>query len=108
MSRIGKKPIEISDFKNGAKIHYSVMEDRYLDAERIMRYTNAAIKHDIGNLWFKVSDEGRFYNSVINLSSTVIASPKEAITEHDGFLLLNTGFIYWIPTIIFQIISFRC
>jgi len=69
---LGKKPLEITGFKDGAKINYSVMKDRFLDAERIMRYTNAAIKQNIGNLWFKVSDECRFYNSVISLSSTAI------------------------------------
>ena len=85
---LGKRGVEKSYWEYGKQIEYTVMEDRFLDAERIMRYTNSAIKHNLGNLWFKVSDEGRFYTSVINLSSTVIESPDKKI-KHDGYLLLN-------------------
>ncbi len=75
---LGKKAVFKSFIKDGVKVEYSVIEDRYLDIERVMRYTNSAIKNNLANLWFKISDEGRFYTSVINLSSTAIP-----------FLLLN-------------------
>ncbi len=85
---LGKRGVGKSYLEYGKLIEYTVMEDRFLDAERIMRYSNSAIKHNLGNLWFKVSDEGRFYTSVINLSSTVIESPDKSI-KHAGYLLLN-------------------
>ena len=76
---LGKSPVKKGDYTiSDSKQSYCVMEDRVLDTERIMRYTNSAIKNNIGNLWFKVSNEGRFYTSIINLSSTAVP-----------FLLLN-------------------
>lgn len=69
---IDEKSITKHFSKDGKEIQYSVIEERVLDAERIMRYTNSAIKHNIGNLWFKISDEGRFYSSLTNLSKTAI------------------------------------
>ena len=42
---------------------------RYLTSERIIMYTNKALKLHFKNLWFKVSNEGRFYSSITNLPS---------------------------------------
>lgn len=46
--------------------------DRVLTAERINDYIYDALKINFGNLWFKVSDNGRFYNSFTNLSYTAL------------------------------------
>lgn len=45
---------------------------RYLTSERILMNINKALKLHFKNLWFKVSDEGRFYSSLTNLSSLSI------------------------------------
>lgn len=45
---------------------------RYLTSERIIMYTNKALKLHFKNLWFKVSNEGRFYSSITNLPSDCI------------------------------------
>ncbi len=54
----------------------SIFRPRVLDAERVIRYTNAALKHNLGHLWFKISNEGRFYSSLTSLSTTAIPFMK--------------------------------
>lgn len=44
----------------------------YLTTERIIRYINQVLKFHYKNLWFKISDEGRFYSSLTNLPSKSI------------------------------------
>ncbi len=56
------KPI----IKNG------VLETRILTKERAFDYIIDAIKINLENIWFKLSDEGRFYNSTTNLSYTAL------------------------------------
>jgi hypothetical protein len=56
------KPI----IKNG------ILQKRVLTEERIYNYINTALVVNYGNLWFKVSGEGRFYNTLTNLSYTSI------------------------------------
>jgi hypothetical protein len=53
-------------------INNGILERRFLTKERAYDYINDAIKINLGNIWFKVSDEGRFYNSTTNLSYTAI------------------------------------
>ena len=50
-----------------------VLSKRYLTEERIFDYIQDALKVNFSNLWFKVSDEGRFYNSLTNLSYTTLS-----------------------------------
>ncbi len=69
---LDRKPVTKKITIKGKEVEVSVIENRILDTERIMRYTNSVIKHNMGNLWFKVTPEGRFYTSLINLSSTAI------------------------------------
>lgn len=47
-----------------------VLNKRFLTKETIYDYINDALKVNYSNIWFKVSDEGRFYNSTTNLSYT--------------------------------------
>jgi hypothetical protein len=51
-------------------INDGVLETRFLTKERALDYINDAIKVNLENIWFKLSDEGRFYNSTTNLSYT--------------------------------------
>lgn len=60
------KPI----LKNGIVIK------RELNDERIYKYLNSAIKINYKNLWFKISDEGRFYSSLTNISYTALQFTK--------------------------------
>lgn len=60
------KPI----FENG------VLKERILTEERIFDYLQTALKINLGNLWFKVSEQGRFYNSTTNLSYTALPFSK--------------------------------
>lgn len=53
-------------FKDG------ILERRYLTTETIYNYINDALKINFKNIWFKVSNEGRFYNSLTNLSYTAL------------------------------------
>lgn len=45
---------------------------RHLTSERILMYINKALKVQFQNLWFKISDQGRFYSSITNLPSVCI------------------------------------
>ena len=51
-------------------IKNGILQKRFLTQERIYDYINDALKVNYDNMWFKVSDEGRFYNSTTNLSYT--------------------------------------
>jgi hypothetical protein len=53
-------------------ISNGILCKRILNEERIYNYINDALKINYKNLWFKLSDEGRFYNSTTNLSYTVL------------------------------------
>jgi hypothetical protein len=53
-------------------INNGILETRFLTKERAYDYINDALKINLGNIWFKVSDEGRFYNSTTNLSYTTL------------------------------------
>lgn len=53
-------------------INNGILETRFLTKERAYDYINDALKINLGNIWFKVSDEGRFYNSTTNLSYTAL------------------------------------
>lgn len=52
--------------KNG-RFHY-----RNINPERTLEYILESIKINMGILWFKISNEGRFYNSTTNLSYTAL------------------------------------
>jgi len=54
------KPI----FNNGK------MQQRFLTPGRIYTHINLALKLNFQNLWFKLSDEGRFYSTISNLPYT--------------------------------------
>lgn len=47
-------------------------EQQFLTSERIDQYFLKALKLNFKNVWFAVSDEGRFYNSVSNIPSTAV------------------------------------
>lgn len=49
-----------------------VLERRFLTKERIYNYINDALRINYDNIWFKLSNEGRFYNSTTNLSYTAL------------------------------------
>lgn len=44
-----------------------VLKRRFLNKERIYQHFNLALKVNLKNLWFKLSNEGRFYSSISNL-----------------------------------------
>jgi len=48
------------------------LEKRFLTDDRIWLHFNLALKINFKNLWFKVSNEGRFYSSVSNLPYTAV------------------------------------
>jgi hypothetical protein len=48
------------------------IEETYLTTEKAYDFINDVIKVNYKNIWVKVSNEGRFYNSITNLSSTTI------------------------------------
>jgi hypothetical protein len=48
------------------------LETRFLTQDKIYDYINDALMINYDNIWFKVSDEGRFYNSLTNLSYTAL------------------------------------
>lgn len=72
--------IELSDYINWLNnnigielkpiIKNGIPEKRFLTKETIYDYINDALKVNYSNLWFKVSNEGRFYNTTTNLSYT--------------------------------------
>lgn len=45
---------------------------RFLTKERIYLHINLALKINFQNIWFKISDEGRFYSSISNLPYTAV------------------------------------
>jgi len=53
-------------------INNGILERRFLTKERIWDYINDALMINYDNIWFKVSNEGRFYNSTTNLSYTAL------------------------------------
>lgn len=53
-------------------IKNGILSNRFLTQERIYDYINDALKINLNNIWFKVSNEGRFYNSTTNLSYTAM------------------------------------
>ncbi len=55
-----------------SKLIDGILVKRYLTPERITMYINKALKLKFKNMWFKVSDEGRFYSSITNLPSVCI------------------------------------
>lgn len=44
-----------------------MLKDRYLNEETIYLHFNLALKVNLKNIWFKLSEEGRFYSSISNL-----------------------------------------
>lgn len=48
------------------------LKNRTLTEERILHYITLSLKVNLGNLWFKLSDEGRFYSSISNLPYTSV------------------------------------
>jgi hypothetical protein len=53
-------------------IKNGVLERRYLTTERMYNYIIESLKINYDNIWFKISNEGRFYNSTTNLSYTAL------------------------------------
>jgi hypothetical protein len=53
-------------------IKNGMIQKRFLTEERIYDYINDALRVNYDNMWFKISDEGRFYNSTTNLSYTTL------------------------------------
>jgi hypothetical protein len=51
-------------------INNGILERRFLTKERIYSYINDVLKVNFDNIWVKISNEGRFYNSSTNLSYT--------------------------------------
>jgi len=49
-----------------------MLERRFLTPERIYNHFNLALKLNVKNIWFKLSNEGRFYSSISNLPSKSI------------------------------------
>jgi hypothetical protein len=49
-----------------------LLEKRFLTEERIYLHFNLALKVNLKNIWFKLSNEGRFYSSISNLPSNSI------------------------------------
>jgi hypothetical protein len=47
-----------------------IIKRRFLTEERIYLHTNLALKLNFQNLWFKLSNEGRFYSTITNLPFT--------------------------------------
>jgi hypothetical protein len=54
-----------STIKNG------FFKERYLNADRIMDYIMRAIKVNVNNLWFGISEQGRFYSSIASLPALI-------------------------------------
>lgn len=65
----GKK-IKLTD-KSGNTFTKTIIDNRTLTSDRIMRYTNLSLKLKFQNIWFKVSDQGRIYNSITNYPSII-------------------------------------
>lgn len=54
------------------KIKNGKVQRRFLDTERIYKHFHLALKINFENLWFKLSNEGRFYTSITNCPSTAL------------------------------------
>lgn len=69
--------IELNDFviylyqnenkKLKSTIKNGFFKERYLNANRIVDYIMRAIKVNVNNLWFGISEQGRFYSSIASL-----------------------------------------
>lgn len=78
-----KSSIELSEYLNwmfnneGMElkpvIESGIVKRRYLTTDKIWSYFFLSLKINLGDLWFKVSNEGRFYSSISNLSYTAIS-----------------------------------
>lgn len=59
--------------KQGMELKLKLINGRlvttYLTTEKTILYINKVLKLHFKNLWFKISDEGRFYSSITNLPS---------------------------------------
>lgn len=55
-----------------SKMVNGVLTERSLTSDRIIMYINKVLKLHFKNLWFKISNEGRFYSSITNLPSVCI------------------------------------
>ena len=58
------------------KMKNGIVTNRYLTKERIFSYITKCLRVNSENLWFKVSDSGRFYSNVVSLPSSSIAFLK--------------------------------
>jgi hypothetical protein len=65
-SNVGIELNPVYDKKTG------LLEKRFLTQERIYLHFNLALKVNLKNIWFKISNEGRFYSSISNLPSKSI------------------------------------
>jgi hypothetical protein len=63
---------ENEDMELKPVIEGGVVKRRYLSRDKIWSYFFLALKINLSDLWFKVSNEGRFYSSISNLSYTSI------------------------------------
>lgn len=61
--------IELNPVFNKKK---GTLKRRWLDPERIYKHFNLALRINFKNLFFSISNEGRFYNSISNLPNTAI------------------------------------
>ena len=52
--------------KDGKK--FKILVEKILDEEKIMELVSEAVKINLGNIWVSLSDDGRFYSSITNLS----------------------------------------
>ncbi|MBZ9786998.1 hypothetical protein LB456_05955 [Psychroflexus sp. CAK57W] len=53
-------------------IENGIVKQRILTDDRILDYVNTALKVNYKNLWFTISKEGRFYNTLTNMSYTAL------------------------------------
>jgi len=49
-----------------------ILEKRFLTEDKVYLYFCMALKVNLQNLWFKISDEGRFYSSISNLPKSSV------------------------------------
>lgn len=49
-----------------------ILTRRFLTKEKVYDYVYDILKINSNNIWFKISNEGRFYNSTTNLSYTIL------------------------------------
>jgi hypothetical protein len=65
------------------------INERYLVEQSIYLYFNLALKVNLKNLWFKISNEGRFYSSISNLPTHSINFIKIDNTKCDRIDIKN-------------------